>query len=135
MFIFRGSLPNVLERFQKAARLYCKPNDVIIRLCADSPLLDQALLQDFSDNIKKEKSFFSTRYLDEDIFVSTTGKGNNIDALTVSELVNIKGDSELIREHIVYGFDYGDKFSLYHAKESYNENECIDTVEDYQRLL
>lgn len=132
--IFRGSLPNVLERFQGAAKLYCNPDDIVIRLCADSPLIDKPLLQDFTDNITTKDSFFSTRYLEDGSFISSTGKGNNIDALTVSELVKLRGDNELVREHIIYGFEFGSKFSLYETIREFNENDCIDTIEDYQRL-
>ena len=37
MLIFRGSLSNVLNRFQEAAKFFCYLDDYVIRLCADSP--------------------------------------------------------------------------------------------------
>ena len=133
--VFRGSLFNVLGRFQEAAKVFCNPSDVVIRLCADSPLIEKSLLQNFSDDITPKHHFFSTRYLQNGAFVSTTGKGNNIDALKVNELEKLSGDSDLEREHIIYGFEYGSKFRLYDSNRKFNENECIDTPEDYERLL
>lgn len=133
--VFRGNLINVLGRFQEAAKVFCNLNDVVIRLCADSPLIDKSLLQDFSDDITPKDHFFSTRYLENGVFFSTTGRGNNIDALKVNELEKLSGDCDLEREHIIYGFEYGNKFRLYDSNREFNENECIDTAEDYERLL
>jgi spore coat polysaccharide biosynthesis protein SpsF len=135
MPVFRGSLYDVLRRFQEAAKAYCNANDFVIRLCADSPLIEASLLQNFSDNITSTDYFFSTRYLRNGTYISTTGKGNNIDAVKVSELEKLSSDSDLVREHIVYGFDYGSKFRLYDSKQIFSENNCIDTLEDYKRLL
>ncbi len=132
--IFRGSLSNVLERFQNAAKLHCDSEDFVIRICADSPLIDEVLLQDFSNLISEKYLYFSTRFLDGDSFKSSTGKGNNIDAIKVSELCKLKPDNELIREHIIYGFEFGKKFKLYKTKSLFNENDSIDTLEDYKRL-
>lgn len=131
---FRGSLLNVLERFQKASQSFCNPNDFVIRLCADSPLIDRSLLQAFTNDVSSNYSFFSTRYLKNGVFISTTGKGNNIDAVTVSALAKLKGINELIREHIIYGFDYSDGFRLFKSSQKFDENNCIDTVDDYRRL-
>lgn len=134
MLVYRGSLFNVLDRFQEAAKLFCNSEDIVIRLCADSPLISKRLLQDFANNISSKFSFFSTRYLQDGVFISTTGKGNNIDAFTAVELARLKGHNELVREHIIYGFDYGSKFCLYRTEKIFNQNECIDTLDDYQRL-
>lgn len=135
MSFFRGSLLNVLMRFQDAANKFCSPTDVIIRLCADSPLIDKDLLQNFIDNITDKSHVFSTRYLKNGMFVSTTGKGNNIDAFKVAELGRLIGKNDLIREHIIYGLDYQKNFSLYKTEKTYKNNECIDTFEDYRRLI
>ena len=132
--IFRGSLSNVLERFQDAARLHCNSEDFIIRICADSPLSDEVFLQDFSNQISEKYFYFSTRFFDGDSFKSSTGKGNNVDAIKVSELFKLKPENELIREHIIYGFEFGKKFKLYKTKSLFNENDSIDTLEDYERL-
>lgn len=134
ILIFRGSLSDVLARFQRAAKTYCRPDDVVIRLCADSPLIDRALLQQFVDDITPHDLFFSTRYLDETGFISTTGKGHNIDAIKVAELQKLSSDNELAREHIVYGFDFQHKFRLYVGDRKQNTNDCIDTIADYRRL-
>jgi spore coat polysaccharide biosynthesis protein SpsF len=134
MLVYRGNLFNVLDRFQEAAKLFCNSDDIVIRLCADSPLISKRLLQDFANNISSKFSFFSTRYLEDGVFISTTGKGNNIDAFTVAELARLNEHNELVREHIIYGFDYGSKFCLYKTEQIFNQNECIDTLDDYQRL-
>ena len=134
MLVYRGNLFNVLDRFQEAAKLFCNSDDIVIRLCADSPLISKRLLQDFANNISSKFSFFSTRYLKDGVFISTTGKGNNIDAFTVAELARLNEYNELVREHIIYGFDYGSKFCLYKTEQIFNQNECIDTLDDYQRL-
>jgi spore coat polysaccharide biosynthesis protein SpsF len=135
MSVFRGSLLNVLDRFKKAALEYCSSNDVIIRLCGDSPLIDIQLLQDFINNITCEYSYFSTRFMKNGVFKSTTGKGNNIDALVVEKLLKINETNAMVREHIIYGFDFNNEFFQYKSSQSFNDNDCIDTVEDYERLL
>tara|TARA_B100000579_G_C22779588_1_gene828540 strand:- start:281 stop:895 length:615 start_codon:yes stop_codon:yes gene_type:complete len=134
MAFFRGSLENVLQRFKDAAKFFCNDDDLVIRLCADSPLIDKNLLQDFVSELNIRDQFVSTRVLENCTFTSTTGKGNNIDAMKVSDLHMIDGKNDLIREHIIYGFDFHMKFRLYLPKESLCENGCIDTKSDYVKL-
>lgn len=134
MLVFRGSLSNVLERFQDAAKFFCKSDDYVIRLCADSPLIDQELLSQFANTISSKAYFYSTRILKNNAFFSTTGKGNNIDAIRVFDLLKLRGETELIREHIIYGFDYNENFNLFESSKEYCDDICIDTLADYQRL-
>jgi len=140
MQVFRGSLYNVLERFQDAAKVICKPQDFVVRLCADSPLISPTLLQDFINDLNNDDVVLSTRCVSNKRITSTTGKGNNLDAIIASELLNLSGHNELIQEHIIYGFDYSRGFRLF--KPSFelelelhqNYDQCIDTAEDYSRL-
>ena len=140
MQIFRGSLNNVLGRFQDAARAICKAQDFIVRICADSPLISASLLQDFIDDLDCDDVVLSTRCVSNKGIISTTGKGNNLDAIITSELLNIIAHDESIREHIIYGFDYSKGFRLFkpnfelESELKLNLNQCIDTEEDYARL-
>ncbi len=134
MKVFRGDLLNVLKRYKSASRLLCEEEDYVIRLCADSPLIDSALIQSFTNAIRAEDKFFSTRKLVEGELQSFTGKGNNLDAFRVDYLLQLNELTEENREHLVYAVNYSKDSRTYETDLTFPTDLCIDTLSDYQRL-
>jgi spore coat polysaccharide biosynthesis protein SpsF len=128
----RGELENVLKRFKGAADAFCEKKDIVVRLCADSPLLDADLLTCFVEQLDEFNDFYSTRVMTSDRnFISHTCKGQNIDAVRVDALHGIKEIGDAI-EHIVPGFNFVSKFKL--ISYDISGDFAIDTPEDYERL-
>lgn len=132
--VFRGSLDNVVERFQDCLRV--NPCDWFFRLCADSPLLDPALLGAAMRYADLKKVDLVTN-----VFPRTFPKGQSVELIRAAAFAAI--DSNRLtpqqKEHAtqVYYF-HPEIFNIVNfesaepglAETSY----AVDTLEDLSRL-
>jgi|TARA_B110001450_G_scaffold256719_1_gene288319 spore coat polysaccharide biosynthesis protein SpsF len=125
---FSGSLRNVFYRFKIAIKKY-KPNRVI-RISADSPLIDWRLIDKMINLSKKNNSYD----IISNVKNRTFPKGQSVEILK-PEIFNI--ESNLLtndqKEHVTKFF-YEKKYKIfnYKLKIKYNKyNLCVDNYKDY----
>lgn len=132
--LFRGPLDDVFERFRACARAF--PCDWILRLSADSPRLDPALLQRVIDAAADDLDIVTT------IFPRRTfPRGQNAELIRTRALLAID-DRELTaddREHVTpYFYRHAPRFAIRSIESSEpqlgGESLAVDTVEDLRRL-
>lgn len=126
---FAGPLNNVFLRFKKAIKKY-KPKK-IIRISADSPLMDWNLIDKMIDiSIKKKKFDIITN-----VYERSYPKGQSIEILN-TKLFNINDNllNDEQREHVTKYFYNKKKFKILNVKlkNNYsNINLCVDELKDY----
>ena len=131
--VYRGSLNNVFERFQRALDDY--PCDYFVRLCADSPLIDIKLIEAIIEKGIKSKSDFISN-----VFFRTFPKGQSVEIMNSDLFKRISSsmlnDNEL--EHVMpYFYKNKDQYkSLFWglSKDLSHINQCIDTIEDLKNI-
>ena len=132
--VCRGALENVFGRFQSCLREY--PCSWFFRICADSPLLDNVVLQtmlNYSDRSDVD--------LITNVFPRTFPKGQSVEMLNTDIFagIDLQGLTSEQQEHItkVY-YEKPDEFKIVNVessdKELANLNFSVDTVEDLYRL-
>jgi spore coat polysaccharide biosynthesis protein SpsF len=101
--VFRGSLDDVLGRFNLAIKKYSLEDYSIVRITADNPLIDPKVIDLLINIHRKNKNSVTTNFSKR----STFAIGNIlsiIDANVISYMSDTMDESS-IREHIVYGFN------------------------------
>ena len=132
--VCRGALENVFGRFQSCLREY--PCSWFFRICADSPLLDNVVLQtmlNYSDRSDVD--------LITNVFPRTFPKGQSVEMLNTDTFagIDLQGLTSEQQEHItkVY-YEKSDEFKIVNVESSdkglANINFSVDTVEDLYRL-
>ena len=131
---FRGNLNNVVERFIQAASFYNAK--FIIRINADSPLIDPKIISNIIDN--HDKNFDIT----SNVFPRTYPKGQSVEIIKLSSLKKIVNNFNFNNDHAEHVTQYFyENSSKYKIKNVFNTNRklshlnlSIDTIEDYNRL-
>ncbi|HIA67991.1 TPA: hypothetical protein EYN98_18465 [Candidatus Poribacteria bacterium] len=132
--VHRGALENVFARFQSCLREY--PCSWFFRICADSPRLDNAILQTML--IKNDKSDVD---LITNVFPRTFPKGQSVEMLNSNTFEGIDPHSltSAQQEHVtkVY-YEKPEKYKIINV-ESLDPglatiNFSVDTIEDLYRL-
>ncbi len=125
ILFFAGSLSNVFNRVKKTSRKF-KLN-CFLRVCADSPLIDYALIDRcFKKYVNGHFDIVTNK------FPRTYPKGQTVEIIRVSALYNIneKKLTKEQKEHFTkYFYDNPDKFKIYNfysAKQKKNISMAID---------
>jgi spore coat polysaccharide biosynthesis protein SpsF len=130
---FRGPLDDVFQRFRLAARSH--PAAWLVRVCADSPLLDDRVLRAVVDARDPAIDLVTTTA------PRTFPRGHNVELITTATLDAIDAN-ELDaddREHVtLFMHRHPERFKLHNVESgdpSLAELElAVDTLEDLQRL-
>ncbi len=118
--IFRGSELDVLERYFQVASQ--ENAEIIIRVCADSPLLDSSIIDEMI-------SVLITDPIDYDYLSNTLNQtypiGMNAEIMTFEALkdAHLNASKDYEREHVTpYIYTQPDKFKIYqkHLKKDYS---------------
>ena len=129
---FRGSLNNVRNRFLK-----CSSNlgneDIIIRLTADNPFVDNKIIEKVLNEFKLKKK----NYIYIDNKFSNLPYGISVEVINLGFFRNKKIKSKLELEHITINFpkSINHKFSYKHKKDLSKLRCTLDTKEDYSNIL
>ena len=128
---FRGPLDDVVSRFQLAAKQYRAA--YILRICADSPLLDERVLWAVVAAHDPALDLVTTTA------PRTFPKGHNAELINAASLAVVDGLDAMDREHVTRVFHrQPQRFKLKNVESgdpSLAELElAIDTVEDLHRL-
>jgi spore coat polysaccharide biosynthesis protein SpsF len=131
----RGSSENVLERFVTAARE--EKCDIIVRLCADSPLLDPAvmirILRSYLENASQSDLVCNTQR-------PTYPEGQSVEVFSAAALLDIskRDTTEFQREHVTpYFYDHPEEFrikNISHTTDLSAHRWTLDTTEDFEFL-
>ncbi len=132
--VFRGPLDNVFERFRMCVSEH--PCDWILRLSADSPLLDTRLLEAVVYHMDKTSCDLVTT-----IFPRTFPRGSNAELIRVNTLIKIDpGElSAADQEHVtpVY-YRNPDQYRIVNIESGNPQlaelSLAVDTIEDLHRL-
>jgi spore coat polysaccharide biosynthesis protein SpsF len=132
--VFRGPLTDVFQRFRMCALQF--PCEWILRLSADSPLLDASLLE-------RVLSFSTSEQFDlvTTIHPRTFPKGQNAELIRVATFVQIDPE-ELTphdREHVTpYFYRHPNRFRIMNLESGDPElaatSLAVDTIDDLRRL-
>ncbi len=134
---FVGDENDVLDRYYQTAKKYCaSKNDVVVRLTADCPVIDPAII----DKVVWQ-------YLNNDFdFVSNTLQpytypdGMDVEVFSFGNLKKASEEAKLPshREHVTFYFWQNPEiFKIYHYKSERNLSEyrlTLDYIEDYELL-
>jgi spore coat polysaccharide biosynthesis protein SpsF len=126
---FSGSLSNVFLRFKLAIKKY-NPKKVI-RICADSPLIDWRLIDKMINLSKK----FSSYDIISNVKVRTFPKGQSIEILK-PEIFSVSNNLLTTdqKEHVTKFFYDKKRYKIHNYKSKKNYNNCslcIDNYDDY----
>lgn len=131
-YVFRGSENDVLDRYYQAAREF--KADIVVRITADCPLMDPALVTKLIDLYKKQKS--------ETVFVSNTiqrtyPRGMDIEVFSFKALKDAwqNASQAYEREHVTpYLYTHPEKFHIVQDTQKENLSQyrwTVDTKEDF----
>lgn len=128
---FRGPREDVLERFRLCARAH--PSDWVLRLCADSPLLDPAELAAVVAGAADGVDVVSTTLAEHDTH------GRNAELIRTSALLGLDPAelTEHEREHVTpFFYAHPDRFRIVAVDLPRGDlvRLTVDTVEDLARL-
>ena len=135
--VFRGSLPDVLDRYFQAALQFHA--DVVVRLTGDCPLIDPALIDDVVDALSAENADFACNRLPPP-FHRTYPIGLDVETCTFSALDRAwrEATEKHDREHVLpYLYEVKDRFKvvqLNHTEDLGEMRWTLDTPEDYVLL-
>lgn len=132
--VFRGSLNNVVERFQGCLKEHSC--DWFFRICADSPLLDSSLLEKMLVFAAKEDLDLVTN-----VFPRTFPKGQSLEMLRSSTFAQLESEALSLdeREHAtqIY-YTHPERFRILNVvceePGRSTQSLAIDTPEDLRRL-
>ena len=133
--VFRGKLNNVYHRLTSAAELY--NTDYLIRISADSPLIDISLIEYALNNIN-----ISNYDLITNVFPRSYPKGQSFEIISLNLLKenykNILTSSD--KEHVTkYFYRNCSKFKIFNVKNKHENlssyNFAVDTKKDLQRVM
>jgi spore coat polysaccharide biosynthesis protein SpsF len=132
--VFRGPLKNVFRRFRECAVEY--PCDWILRVSADSPMVNTVVLQTIA-----RKSEDTDGDLVTTIFPRTFPKGHNAELIRVSTFMEIIPDKLTghDKEHVTsFYYRHPEEFKIVNLESGDSrlarDNLAVDTVEDLIRL-
>ena len=131
--VFRGPLENVFERFSLCARQYdC---EWILRICADSPLLDANVLKRVASRVDESWDLITT------VFPRTFPRGNNAELIRTATLLAIDATQLTApeREHVTSVFyNHASRFRILNIESGNPKlaefNFSVDTIDDLRRL-
>jgi spore coat polysaccharide biosynthesis protein SpsF (cytidylyltransferase family) len=131
--VFRGPLDNVFDRFSRCVARY--PCDWILRISADSPLLDPDILR-----LVIEEAGNGDYDLISTIYPRTFPRGRNAELIKVATLLSIRADelSAEDQEHVTPCF-YRDSenYRILNVRSSHDLSGlslAVDTIEDLRRV-
>ena len=135
--VFRGSLPDVLDRYYQAAVKFHA--DVVVRLTGDCPLIDPVLIDDVVDALWAQDADFACNRLPPP-FHRTYPIGLDVEACTFAALQRAwrEATEKHDREHVLpYLYEVKDRFKVVQLNHSQDLGEMrwtLDTPEDYVLL-
>lgn len=135
--VFRGSLPDVLDRYYQAAMQFHA--DVIVRLTGDCPLIDPALIDDVVEALSAKGADFACNRLPPP-FHRTYPIGLDVEACTFAALERAwhEATEKHDREHVLpYLYEMQDRFKVVQLDYIEDLGEMrwtLDTPEDYVLL-
>lgn len=131
---FRGSLDNVIERFIKTCKEY--RHKKFIRVCGDSPIIDQSLISQAIEIEKKVSADIITN-----IFPRTYPKGQSVELISLSALekLNKSNINAQEMEHVTLGFyNRKENYKIYNFespnKKYSNMQLSVDTHDDFRKI-
>ena len=125
---YRGDLQNVKKRF--TSFLKKEKSSVIVRLTGDNLFIDSNLISDLINHYQLCKN----KYLYLNNESSNLPKGISVEIFDKKILLNIKKDSDHVKEHVTSGFNkLNNEFKLKNnsLKKNYNYRCSLDFIEDY----
>jgi len=145
---FRGDLNNVLDRFVSLCKkLKSKPDDVIIRLTGDNPLVDRIFLEKMRltwennnfDYLSAQPDYLSLK--PDNLIKYGWPKGLSAEFFKVKSLYKIhnKETNQYEKEHVTPGIKKHAKRLAHMGKYeklgfSFKKNYSIDTLDDYLKV-
>ena len=131
--VFRGDLENVLGRFQTCLAFY--PCEWFVRLCADSPLLDPALISRAVEAARGELDLVTN------VFPRSYPRGRSVEVVRAEAFAELQ-PSDLTQdeqEHVtLYFYKHPERFRIENLSSGQPElaetNLCVDTLDDLRRL-
>jgi spore coat polysaccharide biosynthesis protein SpsF len=135
--VFRGSLPDVLDRYFQAATLYRA--DIVVRLTGDCPLIDADLIDQTIQALIDQKADFSCNRLPPP-FHRTYPIGLDVEVCSMAALTFAwhVADEKHDREHVMpYLYEAKGRFKvvqLDHTEDLGSLRWTLDTPEDYALL-
>ena len=133
--VFRGSESDVLSRYAEAASLF--DSQIIIRICADSPLLDPVIIDDFVIEFLSSNKKYD--YLSNTIN-QTYPLGMNVEIFTKTALeeANVLAKYKYEREHVtpyIYNNPLRYRICQKHLQEDFSKIRLtVDVVEDFNLI-
>jgi spore coat polysaccharide biosynthesis protein SpsF len=125
---FRGPKDDVLERFRLCATAY--PSEWVLRLSADSPLLDPHVIRVAIDSVSNDVDVVTTA-------LGHSAHGTNAELVRSSVLLgaDLAEATDEEREHVM-PFFYGrpERFRIRSIEVEVASAAAVDTVEDLRRL-
>lgn len=130
---FRGPLDDVFERFRLAAREF--PCEWVLRICADSPLLDPAVVRRVLEAASAELDLVTT------VFPRSFPRGHSAELIRTATLLAVE-PSELTdedREHVTpFFYRHPERFAIRSIESGdadlASQSLVVDTIKDLQRL-
>lgn len=135
--VFRGSLPDVLDRYYQCARQF--DADIVVRLTGDCPLIDPELIDDVINGLFDPPSDFSCNRLPPP-FSRSFPIGLDVEACTFAALETAweNATEKHDREHVMpYLYEVPGRFRVtqYHNDDDYGDMRwTLDTPEDLALL-
>ena len=127
---FSGSLQNVFSRFQQAIKKF-RPKK-IIRICADSPLIDWRIIDKMID-ISNNNDFYDVI---SNVKIRTFPKGQSVEILN-PKIFNLKNNllSKDQKEHVTKYFYLNKKYKIKNVKNKIKYNKLNLSVDDYSDYI
>lgn len=135
--VFRGSLPDVLDRYYHAAKLY--QAEIIVRLTGDCPLIDPILIDEVVLALIEHRVDFACNRLPPP-FSRTYPIGLDVEACTFQALESawLNADQKHEREHVLpYLYAVPGRFTILqldHTEDLGHLRWTLDTPEDLKLL-
>ena len=130
---YRGSLNNVFHRFQFALKLF--PCDYFVRISADSPFLNSALLEKMIQYSQENNYDIISNVVER-----TFPKGHSVEIAKSKIFLSVNQDrlsSEEMEHVFPFFYKHMTDYKIYSIRQDKNEshlNDCVDTLDDLQRL-
>jgi spore coat polysaccharide biosynthesis protein SpsF len=135
--VFRGSLPDVLDRYYQCARQFGA--DIIVRLTGDCPLVDPVLIDQVIDELLKQGADFSRNRLPPP-YTRSYPIGLDVEACTVTALETawLAATEKHDREHVMpYLYEVPGRFEVTQVQNDVDYGTLrwtLDTSEDMALL-
>ena len=129
---FRGNLEDVFCRFQSSMKVF--PCDYFVRLSADSPLIDDRLIEWMIKKINRSDDIISN------VITRTFPKGQSVEIIKADTFLSVdKADlTQDEREHVFpYFYRNHNRYKIHSIENKSDQNHlsfCVDTLQDLERL-